>query len=279
MEDENGFRWAEFHKPRGGFLLLHVPADRRLFLRTTSAEATVLPGSSQALVDVLREPRDRLAQRGAADLALQRGLFAVPLTRAWYEGYVAGHPELVSVDFQSGTDAPEGYQDKPAPLPVSATSPGKLSSAWEAGYALGPLPLLSAAYEHAGYVAGRFPLTTSLQVGGTVEVGTTASSDADVSVTRVALMPGLWWQPIQQGALRWSLGLEMGYGALWVRSASSSSDGLVPTARASAAVEIGGPQVAFRIAPAVSSLLVTLDDEEQFDTRWQLQAGLVWRRY
>jgi len=91
LEDGRGQRYLDFNKAGDGPLRVLLLAGQRYYLRGADFEVE-LPDTGSALVELSalsRRPLDqaRIGSRGAVDDALRSGLYAVPFTRSFFDGY------------------------------------------------------------------------------------------------------------------------------------------------------------------------------------------------
>lgn len=89
LEDERGVRFADFHTAAGTSIQLTLVPRPVYFLRNPAAEEIELRSVKNATASAYERRGTPLTSRGSEAQALERGLFAVPFGRAWFEGYVA----------------------------------------------------------------------------------------------------------------------------------------------------------------------------------------------
>ncbi|NVJ13312.1 caspase family protein [Myxococcus sp. AM010] len=88
VEDSDGRRLADVRRSQEQYVLLRLPERDVYWIRTPTQEAriTLAELSTHGIIDL----GDReLQERGPAEEALRKGLFAVPLDKDFYERYVA----------------------------------------------------------------------------------------------------------------------------------------------------------------------------------------------
>jgi hypothetical protein len=205
VEDSRGVRVADLNKAPGSSLRVALAAERAHYIRHGGREAT-LPAGSRGVVrlaELARAPA-RLEERSAVDDAYRDELFAFPLSRVFYEGYLAT-TDLPSVSFA------EEAREHAAP-------PGRpLGVALELGYGLSQPPLeMLGGLEHAVSVGARwsprrpFFLALRLELGASRHRGPAG----DYSLLRVGALAGAG---VEWSVARWAeLALELaaGYQAL-----------------------------------------------------------------
>lgn len=98
VEDGRGNRVADVHAEPGFGVALAVPAGETLYVRARGGEVELrIPaGQTLALAEVALQPASTRT-RGALDVAMRRGLFAVPFGPAYYAGFVDRSDELIPV--------------------------------------------------------------------------------------------------------------------------------------------------------------------------------------
>ncbi|AKJ07717.1 hypothetical protein ATI61_107166 [Archangium gephyra] len=142
VEDEGGRRLADVRRAGHQTVALRLPPRESYWVRTPTAEARL---TLAQLGDGLPRlnPRE-LRERGPAEDALRRGLFAIPFDRGYYEQYVATS-SFVPVDFphEAGVLLPQ---------PAEPTS----VLAWEAGLVTQRAPLGLSPFVTGPGVALRF---------------------------------------------------------------------------------------------------------------------------
>jgi hypothetical protein len=99
IEDATGERLLDLHAEVAFKMALLLPADVALFVRTADREAQVRlhPGDHVDFEQLQFRTRE-LADRGALESALRRGLFATAFGPSYYRGFVDRHEVLVPVD-------------------------------------------------------------------------------------------------------------------------------------------------------------------------------------
>ena len=212
VEDERGVRHADLHKSGDGGVRLALAQNRRYYIRHGDEES-VLPPSSRGDVDLDRLERGpaRSDPRGALDATYRKDLFALPLSRSFYQGYVATS-DLPGVSFSL----------TPRQRPAQA-----LGLDLSLGYAVSPVLLddLPGGVQHNLAVALKKDLGQLFRLGLRAEMGASSAEQdgLDSSLYRVAVLA--------EGGLRlalapWlSLGIEaaLGYQASFLRQVDTRS--------------------------------------------------------
>lgn len=184
IEDGRGVRVVDLHKGAGGALRINLSAERH-FVRHGRREA-LLPAGRSGVVRFASLPLEpiRADARGALDAAYRDELFALPLSRGFYEGYLAT-ADLPSVSFRDGSSerAPD------------AAAPGRrIGLGLELGYLLAPPPLeLLGGLEHGVAIAASYALRPPLHLALRVELGGSRHEGAseDYTLLRAALLAGV----------------------------------------------------------------------------------------
>ncbi len=214
IEDGRGVRVVDLHKAPGHRLRIALAAEVRHFVRHAGREAT-LPAGRRGVVRLATLPTGplRADARGALDAAYREELFALPLSRSYYEGFLAV-VDLPSVVFGASDERSEPAPRRPLGLGL------------ELGYTLAPPPLeLLSGAEHALAVGVTYALRRPLYLALRVELGGSRHPGAagDYSLLRLALLAGAG---LRFPLARWlALGLEAnaGYQAL-VQLGEANSD-------------------------------------------------------
>jgi hypothetical protein len=100
VEDDRGNHLVELRAEHDHNVTLVLPAERRLFVRSTGREAELRAraGSVVPLSDLVFL-EDTTAKRGSVNTALREGLFATPFGPSYYRGFV-DRSDLASVEFR-----------------------------------------------------------------------------------------------------------------------------------------------------------------------------------
>jgi hypothetical protein len=97
LEDQRGVRFADFNKEGDRPLLVLLPPERQLFLRTAQQEAVITPRGAGKVVDSasLSWKQQGVAARGGSlDESFREHLFERPFGARFYGGFVASSGEL-----------------------------------------------------------------------------------------------------------------------------------------------------------------------------------------
>lgn len=96
LEDGRGVRWTDFHKEPNRRLVLAVPPERALFLRSAERELSFTPSRSGQVIDVAHLTwRDgAVASRGSLEETFRDDLFSVAFGANFYSGFVASTGEV-----------------------------------------------------------------------------------------------------------------------------------------------------------------------------------------
>ncbi|MBN8230954.1 caspase family protein [Corallococcus macrosporus] len=151
VEDADGQRLVDVRRSQQQWTQILLPPRDVYWVRAPNAEARVtLAQLSSGTVEL--RPRE-LQERGPAEEALRRGLFAVPLDRSFYDEYVAA-VGLVPVDFSSPFQ-PSVIGGARSPLAVAA--PSDWTSKLELGLGAGRSPLGLAKFATGPSLSWRTP--------------------------------------------------------------------------------------------------------------------------
>jgi len=206
LEDERGVRVADLNKSPGLVLQLALAPDHKYFVRHRGEEAVVPRGSSGllSLAALERGPASASPPRGSVDQAYRNDMFSVPLSRSFYDGYLA-MTDMPAVSFSTEESEP------------SPTLPGPWSM--DLSYLLcAPALEVYDGLQHTIAVGIRRDLLGPLYLSGRIELGLSrhAMGDDDrLSLIRPALLlgAGLRWSLLRQ-RLDLALELNAGYQAL-----------------------------------------------------------------
>ena len=150
VEDAGGRRLVDVRRSPQQWTQILLPPRDVYWVRTPDAEARVTLAQLSAGPPEL-QPRE-LRERGPAEEALRRGLFAVPLDRSFYDEYVVA-TGLVPVDFSSFTPSVAGGLLPRLDAPLAAGA----GSAWELGLGAGRSPLGLARFAAGPSLSWRVP--------------------------------------------------------------------------------------------------------------------------
>ncbi|CAM4209578.1 caspase family protein [Corallococcus exiguus] len=156
VEDADGQRLVDVRRSPQQWTQILLPPRDVYWVRAPNAEARVTLAQLSSGTPELR-PRE-LQERGPAEEALRRGLFAVPLDRSFYDEYVAA-VGLVPVDF-SNPFQPSVIGGARSPLAVA--SPSDWTSRLELGLGAGRSPLGLAKFSAGPSLSWRTPSSMDL---------------------------------------------------------------------------------------------------------------------
>jgi hypothetical protein len=97
LEDARGVRFADFNKEADRPLVVLLPPERELFLRSGTQEALITPRAAGRVVDAAQLPwkAQGVASRGGSlDESFRQHLFERPFGARFYGGFVASSGEL-----------------------------------------------------------------------------------------------------------------------------------------------------------------------------------------
>ncbi|NOK39585.1 caspase family protein [Corallococcus exercitus] len=151
VEDADGQRLVDVRRSPQQWTQILLPLRDVYWVRAPNAEARVTLAQLSSGTPELH-PRE-LQERGPAEEALRRGLFAVPLDRSFYDEYVAA-VGLVPVDFRTPFQPPV-IGGAHSPLAVAA--PSDWTSKLELGLGAGRSPLGLAKFATGPSLSWRTP--------------------------------------------------------------------------------------------------------------------------
>lgn len=97
LEDTHGVRFADFNKEADRPLLVLLPPERELFLRSSTQEANIQPRPAGRVVDAAAlawKAQGVAARGGSLDESFRQHLFERPFGARFYGGFVASSGEL-----------------------------------------------------------------------------------------------------------------------------------------------------------------------------------------
>ncbi|MFB1480201.1 caspase family protein [Corallococcus sp. RDP092CA] len=154
VEDADGQRLVDVRRSPQQWTRLLLPPRDVYWVRTPDAEARVTLAQLSSGAPELH-PRE-LRERGPAEEALRRGLFAVPLDRSFYDAYVTALG-LVPVDFSAPVQPP--VMGGGARSPLAAAPPSHWTSRLELGLGAGRSPLGLAKFAAGPSLSWRAPFS------------------------------------------------------------------------------------------------------------------------
>lgn len=208
VEDERGVRILDLNKAPGMVLRLALAPAHEYFVRHAGEEA-VVPRHSHGLLylgRLDRGPASASPPRGSVDQAYRDDMFAVSLSRSFYDGYLA-MSDMPAVSFTGG--------------PVEDRTP--TSGRWqlELSYLMSPVALeLYGGVQHTVTVGLRRTLVGPLFVAARAELGVSRhdlpAEEGQLSLLRTAVLlgAGLRWD-LWRDRLELALELDAGYQALF----------------------------------------------------------------
>jgi hypothetical protein len=127
--DELGRRLVTLNNAGDLSTSLLLPPSSGLYLvaRGREAQFSARPGQVTRFADLRFEPSGSRS-RGLRATALERGLFAIPFGRAYYQGFMDNAPELVAVPLSRDT-----ADEQPGRVPSTADRPRTLRLSFGAG--------------------------------------------------------------------------------------------------------------------------------------------------
>ncbi|MCP3100684.1 caspase family protein [Myxococcus sp. K15C18031901] len=268
VEDADGRRLADVRRAEDQYVLLRLPEREEYWVRTPTTEARVKLAELSSGAPSMA-PRE-LQERGPAEEALRRGLFAVPLDKDFYDQYVAV-AGLVSVDVSRAFPPTPGG---PQPFRLARPTP---SPSWEVGLVGHHAPLgmgrlstgLSLSWR-GGEVA-RLPL----YYGARATYSVMPVSLDGIRMHRATVQGLLGTQDIVDTPLFAEVGV--GWGLLGVAAnGANMADPTVLTTHAAAGVAGRLLGVRLRLAATVASDRVTLDGDDYWNRMFGFELAF-WR--
>ncbi|WNG61379.1 caspase family protein [Archangium gephyra] len=249
VEDEGGRRLADVRRADHQTVSLRLPVRDSYWVRTPTAEARITLAQLGNGLPRLN-PRE-LRERGPAEDALRRGLFAIPFDRSFYEQYVATS-SFVPVDFSPDAGAPLVVHAEPRPPLV-----------WEAGLVTQRAPLGLSPFVTGPGLALRYggaPYTLGLRA---TYVFSPLTRD-DVSLQRLSVQGLLGLQasgpvaPFIEAAGGWSL-VRVSY------PGATQGDPTVFSAQLSGGMVVQQERLRVRVAGFLGVDVLTADGRERGD--------------
>ncbi|ABF90232.1 conserved domain protein [Myxococcus xanthus DK 1622] len=269
VEDSDGRRLADVRRSKEQYVLLRLPERDVYWIRTPTQEAriTLAKLSTNGIIDM----GDReLQERGPAEEALRKGLFAVPLDKDFYERYVAVTglaPVGVSQAFppSAGGTFPRFMAQRPDTM-----------GGWDLGWTGQQAPLGLSTLATGPTVTWRreAPLP-SLYYGARASYGLTPLATDDIRTHRGALLGLLGAQA--PAHLRVPLFLEAGagWGFLGItRGQVRMGDPTVLSTYTAAGVTGALAGVRLRLAATLTYDRVTLDQRNYWDRAFGFELAL-----
>lgn len=263
VEDASGVRIAEFNKADGQAMVLSVAKDSDYFLRDALRERELKAGSETLIVsDGPRTPY-QIGQRGAVDQAFATELFANPLTRAYYRGFVSAKPEMIAVAFD----------DRRERLATAATAKLSVGS----GYVGGETLIVGHRLDSGAYIAGDWRVLPALSVSVQLELGY-SNIDTQRGLTRFGVIPSVWFHQPLMSRLALHTGVGAGYSVVTVSGPQPSTDASVFMSRLALGVQAQLWRMLWmRLDGAAALYVVRVDNHSQAEIRPEVLLGLVWQ--
>jgi hypothetical protein len=212
IEDERGVRILDMNKAAGALTRIALSPDHKYFVRHRGQES-ILPRRSHGLMalgGLERGPASSSPPRGSVDQAFRNDMFAVPLTRSFYEGYLA-MTDIPGVSFSSAE------VEREVELPTGGIHPWTLDTA----YLLSPPALaVYGGVQHTATVGVRRDIAGPLYVAARAELGLSrhgldGDGAGELSLIRAGLLlgAGVRWR-LRGGQLELAAEADAGYQAL-----------------------------------------------------------------
>ncbi|WP_163994669.1 caspase family protein [Pyxidicoccus caerfyrddinensis] len=264
VEDADGRRLADVRRAEDQYVLLRLPERDVYWVRTPNAEARIT--LAELSTGVVNMSSRELQERGPAEEALRRGLFAVPLDKGFYEQYVAA-AGLVPVDLGRAFPPAEGGS-----LPHLVLRSPK-TTGWDLGLTALRAPLGLSTFALGPSVGWRNEFAPFLYYGvrGTYALTPVARDGFRLHRATVQGLVGT------EGLYRAPLFLEAGagWGMLGVtKGALRMGDPVMLTTHAAAGVTATVAGLRLRLAATLSADRVTLDGDDHWDRSYGLELAL-----
>ncbi|WP_338863395.1 caspase family protein [Myxococcus stipitatus] len=257
VEDTDGRRLADVRRAEDQYVMLRLPERDEYWVRTPTSEARI---PRALLADGLPplNPRE-LQERGPAEEALSRGLFAVPLDKDFYDQYVVA-AGLVPVDFTHAF--PPGAMGPPPLGLLSRKSPDALT--WEVGLQGHQAPLRVGPFSAGPSLSLRWNMLDSFHYGVRGAYTLTPWASKGVRTYRATVQGLFGVRDVARTPLFIEAGL--GWGALAVSSPGKyMGDLTVLTSHAAAGATARWFGVRWRLAATAAMDRVTLDGANRWD--------------
>ncbi|QSQ22579.1 caspase family protein [Pyxidicoccus parkwayensis] len=264
VEDSDGRRLADVRRSEDQYVLLRLPERDVYWVRTPTAEARIT--LAELSTGVVNMTARELQERGPAEEALRRGLFAVPLDKGFYEQYVAA-AGLVPVELGRAFPPEEGG----TLTHMLLRSPE--SHGWDFGLTALRAPLGLKMFSMGPSVAWRNELSPFLYYGVRGSYALTPVARDGLRLHRATVL-GLVGT---EGLYRTPLFLEVGagWGVLGVaKGPVFMADPTLLTTHAAVGVTAKVAGMRLRLAGMLSSDRVTLDGKGHWDPSYGIELAL-----
>ncbi|NTX03059.1 MULTISPECIES: caspase family protein [Myxococcus] len=269
VEDSDGRRLADVRRSEDQYVMLRLPERDVYWLRTPTSEARVtLAELSQEVLPDLR-PRE-LQERGPAEEALRRGLFAVPLDKDFYDQYVVA-AGLVPVDFSRAFPPAAGGGDFVSRR-FAMASPSAFS-AWEVGLVGHQAPLGLSRFSTGPSLSWRDDTWPHLYYGARATYSLMPVAFEGIRTHRTTVQGLFGLRDGERTPLFLEAGL--GWGVLGVTSPNKRMwDPTLLTTHAAAGVAGRLLGLKLRLAATASADRVTLDGDDRWDRMFGIELAL-----
>lgn len=269
VEDSDGRRLADVRRSEDQYVMLRLPERDVYWLRTPTSEARVtLAELSQEVLPDLK-PRE-LQERGPAEEALRRGLFAVPLDKDFYDQYVVA-AGLVPVDFSRAFPPAAGGGDFVSRR-FAMASPSAFS-AWEVGLVGHQAPLGLSRFSTGPSLSWRGDTWPHLYYGARATYSLMPVAFEGIRTHRTTVQGLFGLRDGERTPLFLEAGL--GWGVLGVTSPNKRMwDPTLLTTHAAAGVAGRLLGLKLRLAATASADRVTLDGDDRWDRMFGVELAL-----
>ncbi len=267
IEDADGRRLADVRRSEEQYVLLRLPERDVYWIRTPTQEARVT--LAELSTGVLSLDDRELQERGPAEEALRKGLFAVPLDKDFYERYVAASG-LAPVDVSQAFPPSVG-----GAFPQLRLRRPEAASGWDWGWTGQQAPLGLGTLATGPTVSWRREVWPSLYYGARATYGLTPLATDGIRTHRGALL-GLVGAQVP-ARLRAPLFLEAGagWGFLGVtRGATRMGDPTVLSTYTATGVMGTLAGLRLRLAATLTYDRVTLDGRDHWDRAFGFELAL-----
>lgn len=264
VEDADGRRLADVRRSEDQYVLLRLPERDVYWVRSPTAEARIT--LAELSTGVPRMASREMQERGPAEEALRRGLFAVPLDKRFYEQYVAA-AGLVPVDLARAFPPARGG------TPPHLMLRGPETRGWDLGLTALRAPLGLSTFATGPSVALRLELRPFLYYGVRGTYALTPVARDGIRLHRATVQGLLGTEGLYRAPLFLEAGA--GWGVLGVtRGSLRMGDPTVLTTHAAAGVTGTVVGLRLRLAATLSADRVTLDGQGYWDRAYGVELAL-----